>query len=201
MRAQFFFDIECRAGTAASTPVLLSQAWRQLHTRASRHEHVAFAVDFPEIVAQQPGAARDFPLGSTLRAFTEEREAADALADALDHLLDASTHHVRRTRAALAPADSAKLGWRIWHMQRLSGMRLPASTPVQERQAALARRFALVEQQRARQASLPFVWMRSSTGQVFKLVLEHELTSIPAFGEPNGYGLSRKSQQVSVPAV
>jgi CRISPR-associated endoribonuclease Cas6/Csy4 subtype I-F len=198
MRAQFFFDIECREGAGAA-PVLLSQAWRQLHTRAARHEHVVFAVDFPGV--QDLGSAKGFALGRTLRAFTEEREAADSLADALDRLLDANTHLVHRTRAALAPQAAGQPGWRIWNMQRLSGLRLPAATPLQERQAAMARRFELVEQQRARQAQLPFVWMRSSTGQVFKLVLAQQTTEIAAFGEPNGYGLSRKSQQVSVPVV
>jgi hypothetical protein len=58
-----------------------------------------------------------------------------------------------------------------------------------------------LERRIAQQQHLPFVRMRSSTGNGFRLVIERIAASPDQTDDPNGYGLSRSTQIVALPVV
>lgn len=166
----------------------LSLAWRAVHG-ASRRTETPFAVAFPRWMRE------GFTLGGVMRIFVQGMDVADRLYDAIDEVpqWQAWAYGSRIRKVPKEPQ-----AYESYRMRRLpSGVSRQRKTITLEEQLALrdrARSRILVQQQ-----GLPFVRMRSSSGNLFRLVIERQYVSAPTDGVPNSYGLSRATQVVAVP--
>ncbi len=184
-----YFDLTIRPDPDIPSWDCLGQVWRMVHG-ASAASGVEFAVAFPEWM-------RDgFTLGKMLRIFTQGSPNSERLYDAIERAPRitefASGSRVRSVKGATA--------FEAYMMRRIpSGVSktvksLPLDVKVALQDGARMRRLA-------RQQSLPFVRMRSSTGRGFRLVIDRVAASPDQQGRPNGYGLSRMTQIVALPVV
>lgn len=168
----------------------LGRAWRITHV-ASRQAGAPFAVAFP-------GWMREgFGLGATLRVFVRGADVADRLYEAIERapgvadLVDGS--RVRSIKGS-SGAFEAYLMHRIPSGVSKTRKAVPADVEEALHRQARARRLA-------QQQGLPYVRMRSSTGNGFRLVVERIQVTPADEGIPNGYGLSRATQIVALPIV
>lgn len=164
--------------------------WRIVHV-AGKRSGVLFAVAFP-------GWMREgFCLGNTLRVFVSGPGGAELLYDAIDtapgvqDLVEGL--RVRSIKAAPA-AFEAYLMRRIPSGVSKTRKTLPADVELDLHARARQRRLA-------QQQGLPYVRMRSSTGNGFRLVIERVHAQGTEDGVPNGYGLSRATQIIALPVV
>ena len=189
-----YFDLTLSPGQAGPDEApawdRLGRVWRVTHG-ASRKIGVPFAVAFP-------GWMREgFGVGPTLRIFVQDAGSAERLYDAIERtpgiggLITGS-----RVRAVQGTpqAFEAYLMHRIPSGISKTRKTIPADVQQTLRESARLRR--LTQQQ-----GLPFVRMRSSTGNGFRLVIERVATTADTEGVPNGYGLSRTTQIVALPVI
>lgn len=173
---------------------LVGIAWRQVHQAAARAS-IPFAVSLPDFQL----AFRS--VGQRLRIFTEGAAGAEKILAGIRDLPGAETH---LTFGAVTAVDLQKShAYEAYFMQRLphSPSKKRKTIPWEE---AVEFQKRAAERRMAEQRHLPFVWMESSTGRTFKLVIERKVALYgepPELGQPNGYGLSRKSQVVSLPII
>ena len=158
--------------------------WRMVHV-AGATTQTPFAVAFPSWMSN------GFTLGNTLRVFTQGEAASEALYDALEkapRISDfAQGGRVRRANGATS--------FEAYLMRRIpSGIRGDTNREARMEMQAQARRRRLAQQQH-----LPFVRMRTSSGKLFRLVIERVAATGQEQGRPNGYGLSRASQIAPLP--
>lgn len=169
---------------------VLGRAWREVH-RAGAKSAIPFAVAFPEWMKN------GYTVGDVLRVFVLDTEQANRLCDAIEPVLDEGD--IATVSRVLDVPEKAGV-WEAYRMRRLSG-------PVSKNRktvlldAAIEMRHQANSHQRKLQASLPFVWMRSGSGQKFKLVIERVAGDPLWQGEPNGYGLSRATQMIGLPVL
>lgn len=167
----------------------LGQIWRETH-RAGSRVGIAFAVAFPEWMNE------GFSLGGTLRVFTANNDQSNQLCDVIDSILN----DVEISRIREVPSDINKLQWEAYRMHRLPGpvSRNRKTVPLD---VAIGLLRSARERRIAQQQSLPFVRMRSSSGNLFRLVIERIAADPSQQGQPNGYGLSRASQITALPVL
>ncbi len=185
MKPSFYFDIVMAKSDIPEWDVV-GQVWRFLHN-ASAHTKAKFAIAFPQYME------KGFTLGKIVRVFCASREDANAIndwltkSDCLDYGTIGSVSEIKQP-----------VSYEAYLMKRI-----PSGISKRETDIAIERRRELQEKRKQRliaeQASLPFVRMRSSSGNLFKLVFERVKASADFCGEPNGYGLSRASSIVAVP--
>jgi CRISPR-associated endoribonuclease Cas6/Csy4 subtype I-F len=167
--------------------VRLAQMWHLVH-KASARSNTRFAVAFPHWM--QSG----FGFGDILRIFTENPTCAEALYGSLEtmpQVIDLAVGS-RIRPAARCDAYEAFLMHRLPSAPSKKRKSVAHERAVELQKDALHRR--LVQQQH-----LPFVRMRSSSGNAFRLVVERITATADQQGTPNGYGLSRTSQIVALP--
>lgn len=189
-----YFDLTLRPGQAGPDEApawdRLGRVWRVTHG-ASQKVDVPFAVAFP-------GWMREgFGLGPTLRVFVQDAGSAERLYDAIERapgIGDLITGSRVRTAQGTPQAFEAYLMHRIPSGASKARKTIPADVQQTLRESARIRR--LTQQQ-----GLPFVRMRSSTGNGFRLVIERIAAAENAEGTPNGYGLSRATQIVGLPVM
>ncbi|WP_031574711.1 type I-F CRISPR-associated endoribonuclease Cas6/Csy4 [Acidithiobacillus thiooxidans] len=170
--------------------VLLGAAWHHLHQAAARAK-IPFAVAFPDWMN------KGFTMGNRIRVFTEDRPKAEGIVEAL-----------QRIPGYQDIADETRVyGVREGASRREAFLmrRLPSGVSKNRKTIPLEMAKELQDRARVRrmaeQRGLPFVWMRSSTGNKFKLVVERLGVEGDASGQPNGYGLSRSTQIIGLPVI
>lgn len=139
---------------------------------------IRFAIAFPEWTSHPIG------LGETLRVFAESRDlAARLLAD----MQSAQTidRFARETEIRDAPETD--------QFEAYLKRRIYSENPRRTREAFNGNRLAW--------RRLPFLWMRSSSGLEFKLLIERIEASPEQCGTPNSYGLSPAANPVALPIV
>ena len=189
MAFEAYFDLRLRQDPDIPEWDRLGRLWHLVHS-ASYYTKVPFAVAFPGWM--QAG----FGFGGTLRVFALDRTQADALYDALEKMPQAADL-AEGSRVRVAPASLRREAY-LMH-------RIP-SAPCKERKTVPLERAQALRQESlrrriAQQQSLPFVKMRSSSGNSFRLVVERiDATGSPS-GTPNSYGLSRSTQIVALPLI
>lgn len=192
MAYRSFFDLTICTESDIALPLLLGRVWKLVHIASARSK-IPFAVAFPGWMAQ------GFTFGNRLRVFVQDRDAADALYDALE-AMSGVTDLAEGSRVQSAKGNGA---YEAYVMQRL-----PSSISKGRKSIVMERAEGLQVQARlrrmAQQRGLPFVWMRSSSGHEFKLVVERiavEAERSEGATQPNGYGLSRATQIVALPVA
>lgn len=189
MSPSVYFDLTFpRYPTPGELYTKMGQAWRTIHAVCRE----PFAMGFPEY-------GEGNVLGKKLRVYLESADAADDLADKLEKELSGPCQGLvlgRNKKLTRAELQGPQV---VYMMKRLSSKSSasPDDENYSKRIEAQAKRRA---RQKVEQAALPFVWMASSSGAKFKLVIDRAFVEHPMEGEPNGYGLSRKSGMVSLPA-
>lgn len=153
--------------------------------------HTPFAIAFP-------GWMREgYTLGDTMRVFVEDEKGAVAICESIEA---APGLRDLAIGSRIKKADcSGEL--EAYLMHRISsgaskGGKIPYDEKVAYQDKARARRIA--EQEALR---LPFLRMRSSTGNGFRLVIGRIKVESMTQSLPNGYGLSRATQMVALPVV
>jgi CRISPR-associated endoribonuclease Cas6/Csy4 subtype I-F len=168
----------------------LGRVWRITHV-ASKRVGVPFAVAFP-------GWMREgFGLGATLRVFVPGADVADRLYEAIEQAPGiADLVEGSRVRSLKGVPNA----FEAYFMHRIpSGVSKTRKTVPVDVEEALHRQARI--RRRAQQQHLPYVHMRSSTGNGFRLVVERVSITQTGEGIPNGYGLSRATQIVALPVV
>jgi len=189
MPFETYFDLTLRRESDIPSWDRLAQLWHLVH-KASARSNTRFAVAFPHWM--QNG----FGFGDTLRIFTETPTCAEALYGALETMpraIDLAAGSSIR-RAARCDACEAFLMHRLPSAPSKNRKSVALERAVELQQDALRRRLAQQQQQ-------PFVRMRSSSGNAFRLVVERIAATADQQGTPNGYGLSRTSQIVALPVA
>ena len=181
-----FFDLTLRASDGIQGWDAAGLVWRMVHV-AGASTKTPFAVAFPGWMSA------GFTLGNTLRVFTQDSPAAEAIYDALEKAPRfgdfAQGGRVRHANGATV--------FEAYRMHRIpSGVRGEVNREARMEMQAQARLRRL-----AQQRHLPFVRMRTSSGKLFRLVIERVAVAGGEQGQPNGYGLSRASQIVALPVV
>ena len=189
MAYRTYFDLTLRPDPEIPAWDRMGALWRDVH-RAGAKSKVAFAVAFP-------GWMREgFTLGPTLRVFTAGDSGANAIYDALE-----ATPGV----ADIALGSRVKTAAQTNVFEAYRMHRIPSGVSKMRRNIPLDIAQALQQKAKVRrlaqQANLPFVWVRSSSGHKFKLVVERIAADPDEQGNPNGYGLSRATQTVALPLV
>ncbi len=184
-----YFDLRLRPEPDIPSWDRLGRLWHLVHAAGARSE-TAFAVAFPQWMRN------GFGFGDILRVFTTDSARAEALYDALEQMPQAPDlaegSRVRRAH----PSDA----FEAFLMHRIpSGISKHRKTVSLERAQALHQES--LRRRIAQQQQLPFVRMRSSSGNAFRLVVERIVANPDQQGAPNGYGLSRASQIVALPVV
>jgi len=188
MKLTTYIDIIARPGGEVTLHDVMSFLVQQLH-HASRHGKLALA--FPNM-GKKPG------LGDFVRVFSEDIETLNRLSDFLEKNPRVDEYAIVR-RPKTVPGGIAE--YECYSYFRLSHGLSKA------RRARLGERGELLQQlnmngrekRRLLLDGLPFVTLYSSTTKSqFRL---HVRRSPCAYseGEPNGYGLSRKSQVLAIP--
>lgn len=184
-----YFDLKLRREPDIPSWDRLGRLWHLVHVAGTRSA-TPFAVAFPQWM--QNG----FGFGEVLRVFTEGATRAEALYDALERSPQA---------ADLAEGSRVRRAPRADRFESFLMHRAPSGVAKNRRTVALERAQELREhalrRRLAQQQSLPFVRMRSSSGHAFRLVVERLAASGTETGAPNGYGLSRASQIISLPVI
>lgn len=185
-----YFDLKLRPDPDIPEWDRMGALWRFAH-QASAASKTPFAVAFPAWMSA------GFTLGTVLRVFTRSEDDANAIYEGLE-ANPRCADLAEGTRVKSVKSDPAL--FEAYRMHRLpsgvSKARRTVPLDVAQTLQAQAR-----ERRLAQQASYPFVVMRSSKGQKFRLVVERIAAQADANGEPNGYGLSRTSQAVALPVV
>lgn len=188
MKPAFYLDIRLARQLDVPGWEIVGRVWHLVHRVAARCR-IPFAVAFPNYMKNGYG------LGEVLRVFVETKEDGDAL------------------REGLLATDCMDYGT-VGRIEGVSGMveryeaylmhRIPSGISNRDDPTA-TRRLELQNQAKrrrlAQQAGLPFVRMRSSSGNRFRLVFERIAVSREQSGSPNGYGLSRAKQIVALPVL
>lgn len=189
-----YFDLTLRSGQGGPDEApawdRLGRVWRLVHG-VSRKQDISFAVAFPYWMQE------GFTLGPVLRIFMRDRESAERMYDAIEQA-PGIVDLVTGSRIRRAPEAPAAFEAYIMHRipSGISKVRKTIPAEVQEILRAAARQRRLTQQQ-----GLPFVRMRSSTGNLFRLVIDRLSAPPDAQGVPNGYGLSRPTQIVALPVM
>lgn len=157
----------------------------------SKDTQTPFAIAFP-------GWMREgYTLGDTMRVFVEDENGAVAICESIEA---APGMRDLAIGSRIKKADgSGEL--EAYLMHRISsgaskGGKIPYEEKVAYQEQARARRIA--EQEALK---LPFLRMRSSSGNGFRLVIERIKVGALTQALPNGYGLSRATQVVALPVV
>lgn len=171
-------------------PALLGAVWRHLHQAAAKAK-IPFAVAFPDWMS------KGFTMGNRIRVFAEDRSRADSLIEALQRI-PGYRDIADETRVYVVREGTSR-------QEAFLMRRLPSGVSKNRKTVSLELAKELQDHARVRrmaeQRGLPFVWMRSSTGHQFKLVVERIGVEGDSSGLPNGYGLSRATQIVSLPVI
>lgn len=170
--------------------VLLGAAWHHVH-KAAAGVATPFAVAFPDWMS------KGFTMGNRIRVFAEDKPSAEKILDAIGRV-PGHRDLADETTVYGVPGD-------VIRREAFLMRRLPSGVSKNRKTVALEHARELQEHARVRrtaeQRGLPFVWMRSSTGNQFKLVVERVAVDGDASGRPNGYGLSRSTQIVGLPVM
>jgi CRISPR-associated endoribonuclease Cas6/Csy4 subtype I-F len=167
----------------------MGRVWHMTHV-ASARLNLRFAVSFPGWMSS------GFTLGETLRVFCSNSDDSKALLSSLE---SASGYANLVKTAKISTLNAAPDQYEAYLMHRLpsgiskSGL-ISREVKIELQDKAKARR--IVQQQH-----LPFVRMRSSSGNLFRLVVERISANPHQAGRPNGYGLSRITQVVALPVL
>ena len=184
-----YFELRLRRTDGALETGQMSRLWHLVHTSAAR-SGIAYAVSFPRWMLG------GFGFGDILRVFTADTTSAEALYDPLEQMHQAPDL-ADGSRVRRAPTPGACEAF-LMH-------RIPSAVSKRRKTVSLERAQALREESLRRriawQQHLPFVRMRSSSGNAFRLVVERIAANPDQQGIPNGYGLSRASQIVALPVV
>lgn len=191
-RYKAYFNVSIKPDEHDGTPqaVLLGAAWHHVHQAAVR-ELIPFAVAFPDWMT------KGFTMGNRIRVFTTDSLEADKLLNALGSIH--GHQDIAQETMVYRVQDAA------FHYEAYLMRRLPSGVSKNRKTVAIEQAKALQESARMRrmaeQRGLPFVWMRSSTGNQFKLVVERVIVDGETSGRPNGYGLSRSTQIIGLPVL
>lgn len=191
-RWQWYYDCRIRKETGLSTIDILSMVWRKVHLLASCNE-IKYAVAFPS----WNGMGRN--VGEILRLWFYNEEWANKIHDGLTND-EKMPDYVILNRIKKICSDKMCFNYEAYFQHRLPGKinknlrTIPLEVAIKKRELAMARR-------KAEQANLPHVMMWSSSGNKFQLVFSRKIVDGSYDGEPNGYGLSRKTQIVPIPII
>lgn len=203
MRPKHYCDIGLLAGMGIEVPILASEVMAALHVAMARSPGT-YALDFPQMrVAVKGRGATDFNQatpGAVIRIFAETKEAIDEIADYLEGTPRVSGYiNVGRSRSVpdgFAGPYVACVRYRI----------PSANTARQTTDARKEKQLRIRENRLNTLRMLPWIGVVSaSNGQAFRLTMQREtVRSLPtdtAQGAPDGYGLSRTSSVVYLPAI
>jgi len=188
MKLTAYLDMIARPGGEVTLHDVMSFLVQQLH-HASRHGKIALA--FPNM-GKKPG------LGDLVRVFAEDIETLNRVSDFLADNPRVDEYAIVR-RPKPVPAG-------ITEYECFSYFRLSHSLS-EARRARLGKRGELLQKinMKCRENrsplldELPFVTLYSTTTKTqFRLHIQRSRCSYSE-GEPNGYGLSRKSQVLAIP--
>ena len=183
-----YFDLTLLENPEIPVWDVLSRVWRGVHG-ASVKAQVPFAVAFPRYMN------RGFQLGNVFRVFVSSTEEAERLYDMIDSRDDLKEWVSGSRIRAASKTDR----YEAYVMHRLSSSTV--GLQYRQNEEMLNQQHLRRTRQLAQQQSLPFVRMRSSTGNAFRLVFERVAVAADASGMPNGYGLSRRNSLVAIPVV
>lgn len=184
MNYHTYFDLKIHEDPEIPSWDLIGRVWRIVHV-AGGSTHTPFAISFPNAMN------KGFGLGQVMRVFTTSQEHAEKMYDSIE-AYQGIGDLVEKSR--IRRIDNVSR-YECYVMQRLSGKK---------------DNFVDVEARRLRQLAqqqhLPFIRMRTSKGNLFKLVfdrLEFDASQLEglSLGEPNGYGLSRRTSLVLLPII
>jgi CRISPR-associated endoribonuclease Cas6/Csy4 subtype I-F len=188
MKLTAYLDIIARPGGEVTLHDVMSFLVQQLH-HASRHGKIALA--FPNM-GKKPG------LGDFVRVFAEDIETLNRVSDFLANNPRVDEFAiVRRPK----PVPAGVTEYECFSYFRLShGLSEDRRIRLGERADLLQRINAKCrDNRRAGLDGLPFVTLYSSTTKSqFRLHVQRSPCAYSE-GEPNGYGLSRKSQVLAIP--
>lgn len=184
MKFSAYFDAVALADAELAPWDQLGRVLKLMHGASAASKN-PFAIAFPDWME------KGFTLGKRLRVFTLDRDAGEAMQEALPPEVE---DWCVCSRVRPAPATDH---YTAYLMHRIpSGISRP-NAPDAERWRGLQAQAR--DRRIAQQRSLPFLTMRSSKGHKFRLVIERIEASADAGGRPNGYGLSRSTQIVALP--
>ena len=183
-----YFDMRLRRDGNMPLPEKTERIMGYLHEVIAGGHRLAVA--FPRMLVL-PG------LGDLVRVFGEEEE---RLGEAMDALMDREGIDDLVAFRRMKPIPEAPAGYECYRRFRIPGKRLSAKrrgNPEYEEKQATLRRKRLAQSQ-----ALPFVRVRSrSTGRTFWLHIERCVVDRVEQGEPDAYGLSRRSSIVALPII
>lgn len=186
MSPKIFVDITLRSDQEIPVWDVMGRVWRGTHSAAAR-AGVKFAVSFPEYMKN------GFGLGKKLRVFFGSLEDANNALSMLQ-VTDVSEY---ASISRPVEVDGAEKPYEAYMMHRIpSGISKRNDGKDESRKEI---QFKARKRRLSQQAHHPFVRMRSSKGLQFRLVFERVPAHKGQQGDPNGYGLSRKSQVIAVP--
>ncbi len=188
MKLMAYVDIIGRPGNEVTLHDVISFLVQQLH-HASKHGKLALA--FPNMGAK-PG------LGDFVRVFAEDIETLNRVVDALAEDPRVDEYAIVRRPKPVPDGVTSYESYSYFRVpHKLSEARLARLGEKGVLRQEINRR--LREKRRAKLDELPFVTLYSSTAKAqFRLHIERRPCEYSE-GEPNGYGLSRKSQVIAVP--
>jgi CRISPR-associated endoribonuclease Cas6/Csy4 subtype I-F len=188
MKPEAYVDIELRAGMGVTIPVLAGQVVQALHP-GFQQSPGQFALAFPDLkVGETPTP------GHRVRVFALSRAGLETLLDGLETPSRKDWLHVGRIRAVPQDWGGSWVAYERFRIPSRQGKGTPAQ---QEKRARLRRqRFGAAR-------SLAFLKVHSaSTGQLAVVTFHCRRQEKPGeAGLSDGYGLSRPSSQVWLPAL
>lgn len=148
------------------------------------------AVGFPTML-NLPG------LGDSIKVFAESES---EIGELQDHMLDSAGFDSIADFSVVSPVPEDKIvGYEYYARFRIPCKKNSekfSKDPEAIKKQTLTRRRRL-----AMSASLPFANIESrSTGRTFRLYVERGVCTQGLYGDPDGYGLSRKLNMISLPA-
>ncbi|EFI34394.1 CRISPR-associated protein, Csy4 family [Desulfonatronospira thiodismutans ASO3-1] len=192
MQPLYYMDIEIkRPKVEADSPIYtrIEKIFSRIHLRIK--EGYKFAVAFPSMLSL-PG------LGDSIRVFGETREDLWGLEDYLGGAPNFEYEYIA-TNSDVAPVpDERVVGYEYYARFRIpskkNSKRFSENLEAHQKQQQLRQKRLKIA------ASLPFVNVTSkSTARSFKLFVEKGACTNGLHGSPDGYGLSRQGNIISLP--
>ncbi len=173
----------------------ISNIWRKTHQIMGVNK-ISFAVDFPNYNIKTDFYDNDNKclFGNLFRIWFDE---IDSEQDKIENILKANLHNFAKIDCVMENNKTTK-NYKAFIMRRIAS-NVPRHRRSEQKwvDSQIERR----SRQKIEQINFPFIRMRSSSGNLFKLVVEKINVDKDINGDPNGYGLSRKTQIISIPDI
>ncbi|BAZ93724.1 uncharacterized protein FOKN1_1326 [Thiohalobacter thiocyanaticus] len=177
-----YFDIEARAGTEVSMPVIISTVVQRLHCAGKAG---AYALGFPGL--------KGFSPGGVVRVFSSDTKLLETLQDHIER--DGVDDFVKIRRIAEVPEGH---GYAVFRSIKAKALPSRANRREKRRESGVGRHgayseeeLAAIEEKRDRLNALPYLRFTSlSTRSPIRVHIEKVEVDSACDGTPNSYGLA-----------